>query len=43
MIALMRRARSADTTECPVDGLTPLCARNRPARASWRQFIAMAQ
>ncbi len=32
-----------ETTEWPVSGLRPSAARNRPARASWRQLMAMAQ
>lgn len=43
IIAPMRRARSADTTEWPVAGFLPPFARKRPANASCRQLIAMAQ
>jgi len=35
--------RSADTTECPVAGFLPPLARKRPANASCRQLMAMAQ
>jgi hypothetical protein len=41
-MALMRLARSCETTRDPALGLRPSSARKRPARASWQQLIAMA-